>query len=807
MKGTQVGSYIIEEKIGEGGMGVVYSAKHARMNQQAVVKVLRKHLVESPDIARRFENEANAAASIGHPGIVQVFDIGQQEDGSLYIVMELLAGESLQDRLDRLGKLPVEQAVRIANQCADALGAAHAKGITHRDLKPDNIFLVPDSLVAGGERAKLLDFGIAKLQVDGMATMGTAMGTLMGTPPYMSPEQCQGAGGVQNSSDLYSLGCILFQLVAGRTPFVGKGPGDYIVAHTTQPPPLLRTYAPHAPLPLQEIVSMLLAKNPEERFASCAALGSALSSVPGGDSPSSAGPVAISTGPGAPAHIATGAEAPRMAQTNLASGHSNLPAAGVAAAAAPSAVQGQPGALPGTTLGLSAGESGTAPSMHRTRDDQGYPKQGGGKAKVVAMAAVLTIAVAGVGFAVLSGGADKSKSTVEVGAVTDAQVEMVRLTLKLKPAHAEVYVAGTLMPPSGDASASGDGGEGVERVIEVPRGSEAVLEVRSPGFETSQRTIDASSNQSLAITLENPERTLEAQRAKLRRSEWTSSRVKTSLSMEGKTLSSKGTFKIDADDESKLTMRYDGVNVVCGVVFGEDGNPSKLTYCKAIGEEFSVKATSFECSPAGKRLVCKASRLNARLEGKSVRPTLKVSRALGDADATSETKVDAAALVPIETADKPTRARDPIVKPAPAPVVKPVVEPVVTPTKDLAQERTTAWMSGTVGALFRVDGDNMPTRGKFQDAKGKTLFVMQIEGDRVSCEVKFGRDGNPRKFVGCEGGGTILRFQQNTFRCALAGRRLVCRVPNFTVTLDGETMGGSFRVQRPAIAADRGSGK
>ena len=279
MKGTKVGSYVIEEKIGEGGMGVVFLAKHARINQQAVVKVLHKHLADKPEMAKRFENEANAAASIGHPGIVQVFDIGQQDDGSLYIIMELLAGESLQDRLDRLGTLPIPQAIAIISQCADALAAAHATGIVHRDLKPDNIFLVPDSLVAGGERAKLLDFGIAKLQVEGMATMGTQMGILMGTPPYMSPEQCQGAGGVTHLSDIYALGCILFQLITGRTPFVGLGAGDYIVAHRTQAPPLLRTLAPVASQDLEEIVSNLLAKNPEGRFASAGALAAALDTL------------------------------------------------------------------------------------------------------------------------------------------------------------------------------------------------------------------------------------------------------------------------------------------------------------------------------------------------------------------------------------------------------------------------------------------------------------------------------------------------------------------------------------------------
>lgn len=761
MKGTQVGSYIIDEKIGEGGMGVVYSAKHARMNRMAVVKVLRKHLIESPEMARRFENEANAAASIGHPGIVQVFDIGQQQDGSLYIVMELLAGESLQDRLDRLGKLTVRQATRIVNQCADALGAAHATGITHRDLKPDNIFLVPDSLVPGGERAKLLDFGIAKLQVEGMATMGTAMGTLMGTPPYMSPEQCQGAGGVQNASDLYSLGCILFQLVTGRTPFLGKGPGDYIVAHTTKPPPLLRSLAPEAPDALQEIVSMLLAKKPEDRFASCAALCAALGSIKGGDGPTTVGPAAMPTGPVVPAAVptgpvlptgpvqhaavpsgptvpaafATGGDDPRMAATNFSNaGHSHGPGAGVAREAAQSFGQGHPAGLPGTTLGLSAGENVTAPGGHRGSADAGFPKPGGSKGKVAAIGALLTLALAGVGYAILSADAGKSKSAVDVQGTADAQA------------------------------------------------------VRSEGHESSTETTNLSSDETGAIELESSGAEIEMRRAQVRLDAWHGSRVKTRFSLAGENFSSAGNFET-ADGKTKLTMRYEGTRVACEVTFGDNGNPSELTSCHAIGEKFSIKPQRFECYRAKKRLVCKASRISLRVDNESVRATFQVSRPLDDADA-----VEGSTEVKVESPDV-TLSKPPTQE---APVTKPSSES----TNRLAEQRRSAWVGAPVGTRFQMDGEAMSATGRFRVARGKTKIIMRLAGQRVACEIKFGANGNPATFVNCAAKGEALRMKPKAFHCSVSKDQLVC-ASNFTARVDGITARGSFQVHRPVIAADR----
>ncbi|HEY5944760.1 MAG TPA: serine/threonine-protein kinase, partial [Kofleriaceae bacterium] len=200
-----------------------------------------------------------------------------------FIAMELLEGEALDQRLHRLGRLSVQEAVRIMRQVASSLGAAHARNIVHRDLKPENIYLVRDPEVPGGERAKILDFGIAKLLGDQAGSMQTQTNAVMGTPVYMSPEQCRGGGGVDARSDVYSLGCVLFTLIAGTPPFAGEAPGDLLVAHMTRPAPRLTSVAPHAPSNVDALIARCMEKDPAARFQNgaelAAALGTLLSSV------------------------------------------------------------------------------------------------------------------------------------------------------------------------------------------------------------------------------------------------------------------------------------------------------------------------------------------------------------------------------------------------------------------------------------------------------------------------------------------------------------------------------------------------
>ena len=270
--GEVVGGYQVTAKLGEGGMGVVYLAQHTIMGRKAVVKVLRPQLSSNQEMVQRFFNEARAAAAISHPGIVSVFDLGQRADGSAYIVMDFLEGESLASRLHRCGRLESKEAMAITRQILSALSAAHAQGIVHRDLKPDNIFIVPDSELPSGERIKLLDFGIAKLQGDaGPGALTTRAGALMGTPVYMSPEQCRGAGHCDERADLYSVGVMLFELLTGSPPFAGKGAGDLMAAHLRDAPPKLRDRVGGLSQGLEEVVATLLAKSPADRYQSGAA--------------------------------------------------------------------------------------------------------------------------------------------------------------------------------------------------------------------------------------------------------------------------------------------------------------------------------------------------------------------------------------------------------------------------------------------------------------------------------------------------------------------------------------------------------
>jgi len=280
----QVGSHRLLHQIGAGGMGTVWLAEHTTIGRRVAIKLLHHEYSLRPEMVTRFFNEARAAAAIADPGIVQIFDFGQHTDGRVYIVMELLEGEPLDQRLTRLGKLPVADALRIGRQVAASLGAAHARNIIHRDLKPENIFMQVDAEVPGGERAKLLDFGIAKLAGDGVTVM-TNTSTIMGTPVFMSPEQCRGAGLVDQRSDIYSLGCVLFALVTGRPPFEARGAGEIIVMHVTQDAPKASSRTTGVPAAVDRLIARCLEKDPEDRFQSGAELANAIATVVGGTPP------------------------------------------------------------------------------------------------------------------------------------------------------------------------------------------------------------------------------------------------------------------------------------------------------------------------------------------------------------------------------------------------------------------------------------------------------------------------------------------------------------------------------------------
>jgi eukaryotic-like serine/threonine-protein kinase len=272
-----LGSYRLVRKIGEGGMGAVYLAEHTLLGRNAAIKILHDRYTGRDELVERFFNEARAASAIVDPGIVQVFDFGQEDDRA-YIVMELLEGEGLDARLARLGKLPAVDVLRLTRQLALSLHAAHERGVIHRDLKPENVFIVKDAEAAGGERTKILDFGIAKLTAD-QTVVKTQTGLMMGSPHYMSPEQCRGAGSVDHRADIYSLGCVMFLLLTGRTVFEAEGTGDLVVAHITQTPQLPSELVPVS-RGVDEIVARCLAKLPDDRFASMHALAVAVDALP-----------------------------------------------------------------------------------------------------------------------------------------------------------------------------------------------------------------------------------------------------------------------------------------------------------------------------------------------------------------------------------------------------------------------------------------------------------------------------------------------------------------------------------------------
>jgi serine/threonine-protein kinase len=258
------GRYQLESVLGRGGMGVVYTARHIAINRTIAVKVLRRDLARSGDAVARFHREARAAASIGSPYIVDVFDFGFTDEGDAYIAMERLDGIDLRRLVKDNGALAPSRALQICRQIAKGLSAAHARGIVHRDLKSENVFVCPRE---GGEHVKLLDFGISKVAEldDGRGPL-TSEGVVMGTPHYMAPELLHGAMAADQRADIYALGCVLYEMLTNTVPFSGRTAMEVAYKHVHEPvePPSSRR-AGLAPA-LDKLVLHALAKNPDERI-------------------------------------------------------------------------------------------------------------------------------------------------------------------------------------------------------------------------------------------------------------------------------------------------------------------------------------------------------------------------------------------------------------------------------------------------------------------------------------------------------------------------------------------------------------
>lgn len=265
------GKYRVDRRIGAGGMGIVYRATQIALERPVALKVLTTALVIDEGARQRFEREAVAMARLKHPNIVSIYDFGMSSDAGAYFVMEMMEGRSLAAEIELGRKLSIDRTVRILGQTCQAVQAAHDAGIIHRDLKPDNIFL--EIGPRGSEIVKVLDFGIAKLQtpVEEDGEQLTHTGALIGTPAYMSPEQCRGER-LSFQSDIYSLGCVLYQCLVGQPPFTGRSAVHLILQHINDAPAPPSVHDPGIPREVDDVVLRALSKAPSERYASAAEL-------------------------------------------------------------------------------------------------------------------------------------------------------------------------------------------------------------------------------------------------------------------------------------------------------------------------------------------------------------------------------------------------------------------------------------------------------------------------------------------------------------------------------------------------------
>ena len=285
--GTKLDSFEIISPVGAGGMGEVYRARDSVLKRDVAIKVLPEYWSRDPDRLRRFEVEAQAAATLNHPNVISIFHVGRYE-GSPYIVTELLQGETLRERL-RHGAMPLREVLDIGGSIAQGLAAAHAAGVVHRDLKPENIFLTKDG------RVKLLDFGLAKFDPVASESGSTATvqqvtnpGHVLGTVGYMSPEQVRGRP-ADTRSDIFALGVILYEMVTGRPAFRKETSAETMSAILKEDPPAISQHSSTTPPGLQRVIARCLTKNAEQRFQHASDVGFALEAL----SDTSTGPFAV----------------------------------------------------------------------------------------------------------------------------------------------------------------------------------------------------------------------------------------------------------------------------------------------------------------------------------------------------------------------------------------------------------------------------------------------------------------------------------------------------------------------------------
>lgn len=271
----QLGQYVLRRTLGSGGMGEVYLAEHQFLRRACAVKLIRPEQAGDEETLARFEREVRAAARLTHPNTIQIFDYGRAEDGTFYYAMEYLPGISLQDLVDEHGPLPPARAVRVLTQLCGALREAHGYGLVHRDIKPGNVMLCERGGVH--DVAKLLDYGLVVTSHRGEAdTRLTQAGMIVGTPAFMSPEQCGGDAEVTAASDIYSLGAVGYFLFTGKAPFAGRSAMQMMAAHLYEAPKPLSELQPGIAPELSDVISRCLEKPPASRFAAMEELEAAL---------------------------------------------------------------------------------------------------------------------------------------------------------------------------------------------------------------------------------------------------------------------------------------------------------------------------------------------------------------------------------------------------------------------------------------------------------------------------------------------------------------------------------------------------
>ncbi len=467
--------YRVVRKLGEGGMGEVFEATHIYLDKAFALKLLRPEITANPEAVVRFHQEARSAASIGHDNIVNVEDFGRLPDGSVYLAMELLRGRSLAERLRVEPPLSTEECLGFALQVCEGLAAAHAKGIVHRDMKPENVFLTEKQ---GLVICKILDFGIAKVTGEGSSSL-TRTGAIFGTPHYMSPEQALGKS-LDHRADIYSLGVILFEMATGRVPYQAESFMGILTQHITAPIPSPSKVAPEraVPPPLEAVILRAMAKEPADRYATMEELGAELVRIAGDLAPgllaprSSSALLAVRPPSGAvPVRPPTGASPARA------------PSASMDARPATSSVP--PGAVPSSSALPAATEPGMGADL--TLADAGAEKKRGPWLALGVGAGALALGFGGV-LAWLM--ATRAPSLPPVETVVVREAPKAPKAPNVAPAEVELLL--DTVPSGASIGGLPDEKADTPEVVKVAPGRTIEVTLHKAGYLDKRVTLDAA---------------------------------------------------------------------------------------------------------------------------------------------------------------------------------------------------------------------------------------------------------------------------------------------------------------------------